>query len=451
MYKFQWISLLPIIVATLCVVASAYIILNQHQIKKQGKHPYDNQKIFNYANKYKPYPRTISTPYPRTTSTPHRNTYYKSHLNQPLTIPLSLHDSFYEETMPDSSNNNSYIETIKRPYPTIKKNDAMTPRNFNKIKQTANTKINNEGEYCDRKREEYLKAPMVQERRPLHVNHDLVYKTKSRQYCILSEHRDTNLYPNSSYYRSTFPLLLRNVIAVTLNLAVIPVTEYNVNIYNNCIDIEDNGTVYEVYMPVGQYDSTSLTNFANAVQDAITSTHVNLSLYTVSINELTSKMTIFSNGNTFRLLYRTGPNVNKSTWKIFGFQRTDTPSDVMQLAPGVVDLLGTLSIYLFADELTNSLNGPLAQIDLDKQTPSNVVYYNSNFLGGARFFWPIGKLHFLTLRFLVPHTEILSDGNQIETYREYQFEGRQNNLFVDVITKEYHNTLEDNVELDVNA
>jgi hypothetical protein len=295
-----------------------------------------------------------------------------------------------------------------------------------------------------------LRAPKVQERVPLTVKHNLVHTTRSRKFTFESAARDTTIYPTPSYYRLDFPKLLRNVIAVTLNVAVFPVSEYNVNVYNQWIDIEEGGIVYEVQIPAGFYPDITgpdLVAFGDAVELAITTTSPALAAYTVDQDDVASKLTVNSNGAPFRFLFFSGPNVNRSAWRVVGYPRLDTALAVSHLSPGIVDLLGTLAIDLFVEELTNSVEGSLARIDLNRQSLGGATYFTPTEVGSARYFWPIGKLQFMTFQFLVATTEIVS-GEVVQTYRPYLFNGRQHTMQFSVVTREYRNVLEDDVELD---
>ncbi len=410
--RYQLLALVPATVALLCVIAAGYIVW------QQWRDPTENG--------FRPFRSVAGLP-PALLGAP-----------QPQrTVPKGALTSLPTGGTPPEEREVEVGHRVVSTVPTLRVTGGTTLASAHGVPRRVES--NSHGPSPP------LKAPKPQERVPLTLDHKLVHTTRARKYTFQSEARDTTIYPDPAFYRVTFPTLLRNVIAIFLNLAVIPVSEYNINEFNQWIDIDEAGTIYQVQIPEGYYTEA---NIAMDVQNAIVATHPALAAYTVSFSTLTKRITIDSNGAPFSMLYRTGPNVNRSTWIVLGFPREDTTAAVSVTAPGTVDLLGALAIDLFAEELTNSLDGSLARIELNRQSIGGATYFTPSDIGAQSYFWPIGKLQFLTFRFMVPYTELLPDGEIIERYRLYQFNGRQHMLDFDVITREYRNVLEDNVELD---
>jgi hypothetical protein len=276
------------------------------------------------------------------------------------------------------------------------------------------------------------------------ANHEQT--TRVRKYAFSSEDRDVVAYPTSAHYRVKLPTLLRNVIAVSLQTAIIPRSEYIVNRYNQHLDIEEGGVVYETSLPVGNYDlEGGATDFVAALQAAIQGTSVALAAYTASRDALTNTLTVDSNGAAFRLLLSSGPNQSTGLWQQTGFPREDTPALAAHTSPGVINLAGAAFIDLYVDEFTSALDGEVARIDLN--TTRDVTRYVPLDSGVRRYFWPIGKVNYMTLRFVTTHTSIV-DGAVESTRRPYDFNGRQTDVRFEFVYREYRNVLEDEVELD---
>jgi hypothetical protein len=110
---------------------------------------------------------------------------------------------------------------------------------------------------------------------------------------IDSADRNTNKFPNVGQYTYMLINEFTEVVAIELAQARIPNTIFNVNSSNNLIYFSEDGeTLFRATIAVGNY--TSLTTFATAVQTALNSAGGS-STYTVSIDPLTSYMTINSN------------------------------------------------------------------------------------------------------------------------------------------------------------
>jgi hypothetical protein len=295
-----------------------------------------------------------------------------------------------------------------------------------------------------------LAAPRPQLRQPLILNTKLEYTTKTKKYTFQSDERDTTLYPSPSYYRLPLPVPQRNVIGIYLNVAVLPISEYIVNSYNQYIDILDAGVTYSVPLPVGDY--TTGAALATGLQTAITTFNPALAAYTVAYDPLTYKLTFNTNGGPCQILWRSGPNVNRNLWIITGFPREDTALAATITAPGVIDLVGTLAVDLFIEEIAcniDSTDNMMTHINLQKFTPNSAVtYFSPPDNGVPQWFWPIARLQFLTFAFLVKYTAIEPDGTLLVRFRPYEFNGRQHTMQINVVSRQYRNQLEEDVELD---
>lgn len=293
-------------------------------------------------------------------------------------------------------------------------------------------------------------APVAQAREPLIVAHQLQYGRKLYKYTFQSDQRDTTFFPSPSFYRIQLLVPLRNVIGIFMNTAVIPISEPAVNPYNQWIDIEVAGTLYQVQVPEGDYsDGLSL---ASGIQGAIQAMGGPLALFTVSYTLLTRTLTINTNGAPCIIRWSTGPNVNRNMWIVMGFPREDTADLVVHVAPGIIDLAGPLAIDVFIEEIKsqiNSTDNPFVRINLQKFTPTSTITYFTPTEGGLpQTFWPIARLSYLTFSFMVKYTELLPNGDIVVKYRPYDFKQRQHTFQITVQTKEYKNMFEDVVELD---
>ena len=348
-------------------------------------------------------------------------------------------------TLVDESERNEYLPTPTALTTTPAK--ARVNTSSAQIEPTSNLKLSLAPEI--RQARNLQKTQNIEDRNLFPSPAKLDYTDKTFKYSFQSEARDTSIYPTSSVYR-VYPVnILRNVYSVNASLAVIPCAEYNVNQYNQWLDILFSGVTYAVKIPVGQY--TADATFSAAIETAITTTDPALAAFTASFNTLTFTITINSNGLPFSLLFFTGVNVNQSCWKVLGFPRIDTEVAASITGPGIVDLNGEQWVYLFIDEFTNALeNSAVAVFPLNKVVTTGAAFFTQDEIGPHfRLFHPIGRLPFLTFRFLVFTTNILSDGLLVDSFRPYDFNGRQNSVQLNFFCYQYHNVLSDSVELDI--
>ncbi len=296
--------------------------------------------------------------------------------------------------------------------------------------------------------EEELVAPAAQVRAPLVVSHKLEYMMRHRKYTFQSDQRDQLMYPTPAFYRLKLLVPLRNVVAIALSSGVFPITEYNVNPYNQWLDLDVGGTVYSIQLPQGEYTDSTL---APALQAAITGYGAPLNTFTVAFDPLTRRITV-ANAAPFSLLFRTGPHVNTSLWQVIGFPQLDTVTGASVTAPGVIDLAGALAIDMFIDEVStniDSTDNAVARISLQKFTPvSALTYFTPTNYGVLRKFWPIGRLQYLTFRFMVKVSELQPDGQVVIKYRPYEFNERNHTMQLTMTCKEYESPQDEFVELD---
>lgn len=264
-----------------------------------------------------------------------------------------------------------------------------------------------------------------------------------------SECRDPT-WPSTAAWRMDLPTVMRNVSSVVLRSAALHASEYTVDVWNNRIDVEFGGPTYEVVVPIGMYLASTL---ATAITAAFVATDAALAAFTATHNSLTDTITIAeATPAVFTLLWLSGPNANTSLAHTLGYTRVDTVSSLvgvqMVVSQGRVDLDGVLAIDIFADELANSMDGPIGRVLLEKESGAPVFQETS--FEEHHTFWPIGRLQFLTFRFMVQYGRV-SGGAITCAYRPYEFHGKTNTLRLDVGETAYINPMESEVQLDPGA
>lgn len=265
-----------------------------------------------------------------------------------------------------------------------------------------------------------------------------------------SECRDRASWPSSSEWRARASSAMRNVSSVRLRSIGLHAAEYTVDVWNNRMDLEFAGTVYQVTIPVGEYASG--TALAAATTTAITSTSGALAGFSVTYSTLLDSLAVLEGTPTeFTILWASGPNVNTSAYRVLGFERSDLASVLNgpnhEVVGGRVDLDGVLAIDVFADELTKSLDGPVGRVVLRKQYAGAPVFQDLP-VNDFHTFWPIARLTFLTFRFMVQYGHVNPDGTVLCEYRPYVFNGKPNTVRIDFGVTSYINPMEDDVQLD---
>jgi hypothetical protein len=222
-----------------------------------------------------------------------------------------------------------------------------------------------------------------------------------------------------------------------------------VDVWNNTIDVQFGGTTYEVVVPVGMYSATSL---ATAVTTAFVATDPALAAFTATYTALTDTITIAESTPTvFTLLWLTGPNANTSLAHTLGYNRIDTVPTLsggshVVVAQGRVDVTGVLAIDVFAEELSNSIDGPIGRVLLKKEFVDSPVFQETP-IEESHVFWPIGRIQFLTFKFMVQYGRI-DNGTITCDYRPYEFHGKNNTVRIDFGETSYINPMEQEVQLD---
>lgn len=254
---------------------------------------------------------------------------------------------------------------------------------------------------------------------------------------VSSALRDMSYWFSSAEWRTVLNAPLRNVVQVSVPNACIPMSEYNVNSFNNWLDVDIGGTVFSVQLPVGNY--TNGTHLATALHAAVVTSDPSLALFVVSYDALTDTIRIDSGGVLARILWTSGPHRNASLYQVLGFEREDTDALVVHVADGRVDLTGARVLHLFLDELSTVLDAkPFATVVLSP-TSTTPCFYAQASTTSMRFD-AVPKLNTLTLRILVPYVTIDVLGNLSTTYRPYQFNRAQVVLTLRFTSHMYSNT-----------
>lgn len=267
-----------------------------------------------------------------------------------------------------------------------------------------------------------------------------------------SECRDVSAWPTPAAWRQDLATHLRNVSSVALRSAAVHPSEYTVDVWNNFVDISVGGTSYAVSVPIGDY-ATGVA-LAAAVQAAIIATAGALAAFTVAFDALTDAITVSEGTPTaFTLMWRSGATANVGMWKTMGFELADAASVLVggshdAVAPGRVDLVGALALDVFCDELKHSVDGPIGRILLQRTVAGAPVFQSFTEIDDSHAFWPVGRLTFVTLRFMVERVRVNQDGSLLCVYRPYVFNGRNNTLRLDFGCTEYVNPMELDVLID---
>lgn len=138
-----------------------------------------------------------------------------------------------------------------------------------------------------------------------------------------------------SRYRNLFQTPSPNEVSVNIgedfnDIAVarftdvqIPATDYNITEYNNKFTLVDDGVEYNIEIPIGDYDTTTLVTWLGTELNSLGATNA----YSISTNN-NGQLVIQGVGGTlpFQLLFQTGPNsdvinnnANGGTWSITEF------------------------------------------------------------------------------------------------------------------------------------
>ena len=299
---------------------------------------------------------------------------------------------------------------------------------------------------------------------------------------IDSSQRDYLKFPNPNLYYVQFPVLLRNVIAVELYQATIPRSEYTVNDSNRTLVVQLEGTTdlesVSVQLTKGYYlvgaqlqvelqaqldaafppaGTFSVTYDGSAGTLAFTKAlapqfrfrfgcvrRVAKTLTSTLLPPpagcppfpppVTSVDTVFVDENN-------EPAGTPANGILLGFPPFNTAYALSLTSPNIIDLFGSQYVDLVADEVRPYYmdSGIVSRIQL---LPAVDLTIAKNTTPVPRFFWPVGRMPGLTLRFQTSY------GLQGCAPRLYDFNGRQNTVTLAIFANEYKNVLEDEVVIE---
>lgn len=165
-----------------------------------------------------------------------------------------------------------------------------------------------------------------------------------------------------------------NLLEVEISVAnaQIPYSFYNINVYNNVLNIDYNGIPYTLTLTRGNYNATNLITEINTqlINAGITG-------ITITISSITGTLSI-SSGGTLQIL-----SLGSTIYQVLGLE---TGTDYMApfIAPYPLNLLGTLRLRICSYELiTYNLDSTsmttlnvLATIPIESSTFGVILYDN---------------------------------------------------------------------------
>lgn len=191
-------------------------------------------------------------------------------------------------------------------------------------------------------------------------------------FVVNSKDRNPAVYPLISEYKLELRQPYIDVVAVELVNATIPMSFYNVNASNNTIFFEETpGIILQAFVPVGNYpDSTTVAAAVAASMTAKSLADGNGVTYTESVNPLTGKIKLISNGasgSIFSLFFFGAPSMEgpgpiqyqkekpqyppQSIGPVIGFDTTDYTGSLMYDAPFFPSMQSVPNVYLHIREL----------------------------------------------------------------------------------------------------
>lgn len=165
-----------------------------------------------------------------------------------------------------------------------------------------------------------------------------------------------------------------NLLEVEISVAnaQIPYSFYNINVYNNVLNIDYNGTPYTLTLTRGNYNATNLITEINTqlINAGITGV-------TITISSITGTLSI-SSGGTLQIL-----SLGSTIYQVLGLE-TGTDYTAPFIAPYPLNLLGTLRLRICSYELiTYNLDSTsmttlnvLATIPIESSTFGVILYDN---------------------------------------------------------------------------
>ena len=254
-----------------------------------------------------------------------------------------------------------------------------------------------------------------------------------REYELLADSalRDYATYPNAQMYYFRFPSPLFNVQSIDIVQAIIPKSDFQVNVSNQTFFIQEGTSVpVSVNLTVGNYASVALL----AVEITLQINSVGLA-NTYTVTETAGKLVFTRTAGVlpFSLLFTVEFDPYGVVRQLLGFPPIVANDDMgLLLAPYRSNLDGIQYIDIVAPEVTKYLyDSPvLARIPLTGGTSSITEYDPQN--STNRKFWPIQRLNGLTLQFFQgptsPPQSLL-----------YNLEGLETALMIKVTCFEYKN------------
>lgn len=118
---------------------------------------------------------------------------------------------------------------------------------------------------------------------------------------INSNQRDPVKYPEPNNFRITLFSEIKDILYIKLLDAQIPVSDFNVNEFNNGFVLTDNGVDYPITLPIGDYDSNKLITELTTLLNGLAASNV----YTVSI--VNGMLRIQGTGGTLPFFLRYEP------------------------------------------------------------------------------------------------------------------------------------------------
>jgi hypothetical protein len=165
-------------------------------------------------------------------------------------------------------------------------------------------------------------------------------------------------------------------ITIQVQNAQIPISFYNINVYNNILNITYNSTPYTLTLTRGNYNSTTLIN--EIIAQLLT---VSISDITITISSITGLLTFTRAGSLNFTINSTG-TINKVLGFVVG--TTYTSIGGILTAPFPLNLLGILKLKIASDELNtnnydSSVSGSLnilATIPIEAGSFGLILYDN---------------------------------------------------------------------------
>lgn len=170
-----------------------------------------------------------------------------------------------------------------------------------------------------------------------------------RQMQLVINSKDRDLVPlgSPSKFRVTLQNPINsNIIAYGLESCTITKSSYNISTLSNTFQVEDSIDTKTVILPVGNYTSTLLISSILDIMNGF-----GVDTYTLTLNPLTSKLTITSTYPTFKI----NPNFfNNPLVVMLGFLNSTVYAAVGGIlnSPGLIDVSGLKNLYIRIDQLT---------------------------------------------------------------------------------------------------